>query len=145
MVSQSITYYKNMTWSSNNHGHSVHTDYNDSLLQMAYYNCLEEGNKTLSYARQNKRNLRFKFSFGPLQNFGPSLREGNFRLCIESIQNITPCIFIFNHTNYARQLNGQSPHLESTHLEIHGKFLQGSFLAWKTVKSFSVISISYRT
>ena len=121
-------------------------------MKMAYYNYLEESNKTLSYAKRNKRNIYFSFSFGPLtwnlswQSLHISISNRTWFLTMHWVHTkYISLFFTFSHANYARWLHGQLSYLESTHPEINDKFLQGNFVVWKTLRSFSGISIDHCT
>ena len=94
-------------------------------------------------------NPQFKFWNTALQLellaliFIRSIREGNFRLYIESISKILPWFFALDHVHYARWL---SVHLRDmatlhlTHPDMATEFNDGKFVVHKTKKAFSAIA-----
>jgi len=76
--------------------------------------------------------------------FVRSLREGNFHLYVETLQNLLPWFFALDQTHYARWLPvhvRDMLHLKSLHPEIHDEFTAGHFTVSKTGRKFSSISI----
>ena len=76
--------------------------------------------------------------------FVRSLREGNFELYIESLQQLAPWFFLLDQTNYARWLPvhiRDMMSLKQLHPDIEAQFVAGNFTVSKSNKDFSSISI----
>ena len=73
-----------------------------------------------------------------------SIREGNFKLYIETLRKLLKWFFIFDRYNYARWLTVQwfdLKNLESNFPDVYGYFCQGFFSFQKTDREFSQIGL----
>ena len=74
--------------------------------------------------------------------FVPSLREGDFPLYVEVIDEVSDNAFMFNQIHYTRWHPIQVKdmvELEWKHPELYKEFLNGNFLVQKSRKHFSLI------
>ena len=72
-----------------------------------------------------------------------SLRESNFSIFVQTLEEIVPWVFALDHTNYARWLPifiQDLKMLSSRHPSIHKEFMEGNFTVRKTRKAFSTIA-----
>ena len=72
-----------------------------------------------------------------------SLRESNFFMFVQTLEEIVPWVFALDHTNYARWLPifiQDLKMLSSRHPSIHKEFMEGNFTVRKTRKAFSTIA-----
>ncbi|MES9879584.1 MAG: TCR domain-containing protein, partial [Sedimenticola sp.] len=77
-------------------------------------------------------------------SFVRSLREANFKLYMESIDQLLPWFFALDHTNYSRWLPvhlRDMMNLENMHPDIAAQFESGKFVIKKTHRRFSSIAI----
>ena len=73
-----------------------------------------------------------------------AIREGDFDLYIESLTNIVPWVFAFDHTHYSRWLPvhiRDMMSLSDKHPEILAEFSTGKFVVHKTRNKFSAMAI----
>ena len=102
--------------------------------------------------KRNKENKypQFKFWFLTrdmemlLRRVVRSLRSKNFKLFVESLEEMLPFSFALDHLNYARRLSvhlKDSKSLSSTNPNISPAFLEGNFVVTKTLQNFSSVAI----
>jgi len=73
-----------------------------------------------------------------------AIREGNFKLYLESLSNIAPWMFALDHTHYSRWLPVHIRDmflLSEKHPAILAEFLAGKFVVYKTSNKFSAMAI----
>ena len=79
-----------------------------------------------------------------LLQFIRSLREGNFALYIDSLEQLMPWFFALDHVHYSRWVPfhiRDMKELAVRNPEIHRAFLNGSFVVHKTSRKFSGIAL----
>ena len=102
--------------------------------------------------KRNKENKypQFKFWFLTrdmemlLRRVVRSLRSKNFKLFVESLEEMLPFSFALDHLNYARRPSvhlKDSKSLSSTNPNISPAFLEGNFVVTKTLQNFSSVAI----
>ena len=67
-------------------------------------------------------------------------RTGKWRLYLESLRNILPYVFAYDHLNYAKYMTallGEMLNLEQSHPNICREFVAGSFCVQLSPHSFS--------
>ena len=67
-------------------------------------------------------------------------RTGKWHLYLESLRNILPYVFAYNHLNYAKYMTtmlGEMLNLEQNHPNIYRKFVAGNFCVQLSPHSFS--------
>ena len=114
------------TYSSENRGELSE---NQQLIRMlAAYNQFVE-----SESQQNS-NFAFWSSYiemvGELLLFTRATREGNWSLHLSAVRNMLPWYFSYNRINYSRYLSAyylEMCDLQTTHPDIHEKFVSGEF------------------
>ena len=75
-----------------------------------------------------------------------SLRSKNFKLFVESLEEIVPFFFAIDHLNYARWLSvhwKDLRSLSSTNSTIYAAFLEINFVVTKTLQNFSSIPVDH--
>ena len=73
-----------------------------------------------------------------------SLREGNFKLYVESLTQIMPWMFALDHTHYSRWLSvhiRDMTTLAVKHPDVLAEFMSGNFVVHKTSNKFSAMAI----
>ena len=104
--------------------------------------------------KSNKENKYPQFKFWSLTRnmemlllrFVRSLRSKNFKLFVESLEQMLPSFFALDHLNYAKWLSVHLKDLKSlssTNPTIYEAFLEGNFVVTKTLRNFSSIPIDY--
>ena len=76
--------------------------------------------------------------------FVRSLRQGNFKLHVETLDQLVLWFFTLDHNNYARWLPVHIRYmvqLQLKHPEIHIKFQSGHFTVQKSQRKFSLIAL----
>ena len=79
-------------------------------------------------------------------SFISSVRQGNFKLYVDSLTKLTPWFFAMNHGNYARWLPvhiRDMASLENVHPDVFRQFSSGNFVVHKTDRPFSAIGIDH--
>ena len=74
--------------------------------------------------------------------FVRSLREGDFALYVQVIDELCDYVFIWNQVHYSRWLPvhvKDMVELESKHPEVHREFMKGNFVVQKSPRKFSLI------
>lgn len=77
-------------------------------------------------------------------SFIRSIREGNFPLYIESLQQLTPIFYALDNYKYARWLTVHLYdmfNLITRHPEVYAEFCKGHFVIHKTSRRFSAMAI----
>ena len=67
-------------------------------------------------------------------------RTGKWRLYLESLRNILPYVFAYDHLNYAKYMTallGEMLNLEQSHPNIYREFVAGNFCVQLSPHSFS--------
>ena len=81
-----------------------------------------------------------------LLRFVRSLWSKNFKIFVESLEEMLPFSFALDHLNYARWLSVHLKYLKSlssTNPTIYAAFLEGHFVVMKTLRNFSSIPINH--
>ena len=78
--------------------------------------------------------------------FVRSLREANFQLYIETLDQLMPWFFALDHPHYSRWLSvhlRDMKNLKKAHPEVAAQFASGKFVVKKTHRSFSRIALDH--
>ena len=76
--------------------------------------------------------------------FVKSIRDADFDLFLETIEQLSPWVFALDRTNYERNLtihNRDMHALEELHPAIYQEFVQGHFVGQKTCHAYSGIAL----
>ena len=122
------------------------------LLKRAYNE--EALTKPFKEWKRNKENKYPQFKFWSvtcnmemlLLRSVRSLRSKNFKLFVESLEEMLPFFFAIDHLNYARWLSLHQKDLRSlssTNSTIYAAFLERNFVVTKTLENFSSIPIDH--
>ena len=156
-IATSDSYLKVFHLTRTRHAHQVTASALYVLLHKAYteYCSSQEGTECMqsleawSDQRANA-SPQFYFWFIILQLqlqvliFVRSLREGDFKLYIESFGQIVPWFFAHNHTNYARWIPihlHDMVSLAEKHPAVHQEFISGKLTVNMTGRNFSNIAV----
>ena len=138
------------------HAHQVTAACIHILLHHAYdeYKSTVSGNDVLSLDEwcelraQHSVNFQYWFTTLSLEIilllYIRAIREGNFKLYLESLSKVAPWMFALDHTHYSRWLPvhvRDMSLLSEKHPAILAEFLVGKFVVHKTSNTFSAIAI----
>ena len=102
------------------------------------------------FDKQSKEQPQFKFWATTLDlelkvlEFIRSIRERNFQMYIQTLLNLVPWLFAFDHVNYSRWLPihiSDMVNLQTTHPEVYNEFMKGHFAVNKTNRVFSAMAM----
>ena len=122
------------------------------LLKRAYNE--EALTQPFKERKRNKENKYPQFKFWSLTpnmemlllRFVRSLRFKNFKIFVESLEEMLPFFFVLDHLNYVRWLSVHLKNLKSlssTNPTICAAFLEENFVVTKTLVNFASIPIDY--